>query len=234
MFAAASLSDAFTVMGEEFQTAVPNVRVVFNFASSAQLRTQLEQGARADVFAPANQAEMDRARAASLIAGEARTFARNRLTVVFPRVSSGPGLGELKDLTRPGLKLVTAAPEVPVAIYTQEMLDAMARDAAYGPEFKERVSANIVSREPNVRLVVAKVALGEADAAVVYASDVTPDLAPRLQTLDVPDRFNALAAYPIAVLKDPPNPTGAEAFAALVLGPRGQAVLKRWGFIPVD
>ncbi len=232
VFAAASLSDAFQEIGQELQRQSPNFRVVFNFASSGQLRGQIEQGARADVFASANQAEMDRAKTARLIVGQDQIFARNRLTVALP-AGGLPAIEDLKDLARPGVKLITAAPEVPVAIYTQGVLEAMAKDPAYGGDFKERINANIVSREPNVRLVVAKVALGEADAALVYATDVGPDLRPNVRTLEIPDRFNVVADYPIAVVKDAPSPAGAEAFTQYVLGSRGQAALKRWGFMPV-
>ena len=232
VFAASSLTDAFKDIGQQFEAVNPGSKVTFNFGASTQLRTQLEQGARADLFASANQIEMDKAQAVGVVGTTDRTFARNRLTVILPKGNPGQ-VGELKDLGRPGLKLVTAAPEVPIGVYTREMLEKLSADSAFGPDFKDRVDANVVSREPNVRQVVAKISLGEADAAVVYTSDVTPDLAPRLESLDVPDRFNTLATYPIAVLRGAPNSAGAEAFMAYVLAPPGQAVLKKWGFIPV-
>jgi molybdate transport system substrate-binding protein len=230
VFAAASLTDAFKEIGAAFEAACPGSRVTFNFGASSQLRTQLEQGAQADVFASADQLQMDRARDAGVIAGSDRVFARNRLVVIAPR-SNPAGVYELKDLAKPGLRFVTAAPEVPIGVYAQAMLDALTQDPAYGPDFKERVNANIVSREPNVRQVVAKVSLGEADAAVVYHSDVTPDVADKLVRIEVPDPFNVLATYPIAVVRNAPNPAGAEAFIAYVLSPQGQATLERWGFI---
>ncbi|HZU06144.1 MAG TPA: molybdate ABC transporter substrate-binding protein [Chloroflexota bacterium] len=230
VFAAASLTDAFKEIGAAFEAAYPGVRVTFNFGASSQLRTQLEQGAQADVFASADQIQMDRAKDAGLIAGPDRVFVRNRLVVIAPR-SNPAGVYELKDLAKPGLRFVTAAPEVPIGVYTQSMLERLAQDPAYGPDFKEQVNANIVSREPNVRQVVAKVSLGEADAAVVYHSDVTPDVADKLVRIEIPDPFNMLATYPVAVVRNAPNPAGAEAFIAYVLGPQGQATLERWGFI---
>ena len=230
VFAAASLADAFKEIGEQFQAAHRDARLSFNFGASSQLRTQLEQGARADLFASANQAEMDRARTAGLIGGADRVLVRNRLAVILPKENPGK-VAELPDLARPGLRFVTAAPEVPIGVYTQDMLDRMSRDPAFGAEFKERVNANVVSREPNVRQVVAKINLGEADAAVVYSSDVTPDVAANVSRLEVPDRFNTLATYPIALVRNGPNSPGGEVFMAHVLGSDGQAVLKRRGFI---
>src|SRR5205814_976100 len=134
----------------------PGSKVIFNFGASTQLRTQLEQGARAGVFASANQTEMDRAKSSGVIGGPDKVFVRNRLAVIVPKANPGQ-VNDLKDLARPGLKLVTAAPEVPIGVYARDMLDKMSKDAAYGPDFKDRVDANIVSREPNVRQVVAKV-----------------------------------------------------------------------------
>jgi molybdate transport system substrate-binding protein len=230
VFAAASLTDAFKEIGTAFEAANPGSKVAFNFGASSQLRTQLEQGAAADVFASADQAQMDRAKEANTIQGADRPFARNRLVVISPKDNPGQ-IRELKDLARPGLKLVTAAPEVPIGVYTQNMLDKMGQDPAFGAEFKDRVNANIVSREPNVRQVVAKINLGEADGAVVYSSDVTPDVAPNLGTLEVPDPLNTLATYPIAVVRGTANAAGAEAFISYVLSPPGQAALKKWGFI---
>lgn len=232
VFAAASLTDAFQEISAGFTAQHPDSRVTFNFGASSQLRAQLEQGASADLFASADQAQMDRAKQANLIDGTERIFARNRLVVIVPQ--SNPGrVQELHDLARPGLRFVTAAPEVPVGVYTQQMLDKLSQEPQFGAEFKDRVNANIVSREPNVRQVVAKVALGEADAAVVYSSDVTPDVAARLGRLEIPEAYNALATYPIAVVRNAPNRAAAEAFIAYVLSPAGQATLKKWGFIPV-
>ncbi len=233
VFAASSLTDAFGEIGQNFQAAYPGAWVTFNFASSSALRTQLEQGARADVFASANQQEMARARESNVTAGEEKIFARNRLVVIVPRTNPG-GVARLRDLSKPGLKFVTAAPEVPVGVYTQDMLDRLSQDPAFGSDFKDRVNGNIVSRETNVRQVVAKINLGEADAAVVYATDVTPDLSDGIKAINIPDQYNTLAAYPIATAMPASNPRGADAFVSYVTGPAGQEVLKKWGFIPPD
>jgi molybdate transport system substrate-binding protein len=233
IFAASSLTDAFKEIGAAFEAANPGVKVSFSFGASSQLRTQIEQGASADLFASADQAQMDRARQADLLQGDARVFARNRLVVIVPPGNPGR-VRELADLARPGLKLVTAGPEVPVGVYTQAVLERMAQEPAFGGDFMERVNANVVSREPNVRQVVAKVQLGEADAAIVYASDVTPDVAPKLGRLELPDRFNVLANYPIAALRGAPSEQTAERFIAYLLSPAGQTALAKWGFIPAN
>jgi molybdate transport system substrate-binding protein len=230
IFAASSLTDAFEEIGRAFEAANPVTKVAFSFGASSQLRTQLEQGAVADLFASADQVQMDRARGANLLVGVDRVFARNRLVVILPKDNSAQ-VSKLEDLARPGLKLVTAAPDVPIGAYTQEMLDRMTADPALGPDFKARFNDNVVSREPNVRQVVTKVSLGEADAAVVYSSDVTPDAARTVARLEIPDRFNTLANYPIAVLREAPHAVAAERFVGFLLGPDGQAILSKWGFI---
>ena len=178
VFAASSLTDAFKEIGQAFEAA-KSTPVTFNFGASTQLRTQLQQGASADVFASADQAQMNNARSDGSIAGPDVIFARNRLVVITPKDNPGK-LQSAADLANPGIRFVTAAPEVPIGVYTQNMFDKMSQISVFGADFKDRANANIVSREPNVRQVVAKVQLGEADAAVVYRSDVTPTSAPDL------------------------------------------------------
>jgi molybdate transport system substrate-binding protein len=226
VFAASSLTDAFTDLGARFQDASPGTRVTFNFGASSQLRTQLSQGARADVFASADQPQMEAASAASVLQGPPRVFARNRLVIIAPK-GNPAHLTDLADLAREGLKLVAAQPNVPIGQYTTDLLERASADATYGPDFRARVESNIVSREDNVRQVVAKVQLGEADAAVVYATDATP----QVDQLPITDRLQTLATYPIAVARGS-NPAGGQAFVAYVLSPAGTSVLARWGFLP--
>ena len=126
-----------------------------------------------------------------------------------------------------------AAPDVPVRTYTDAMLEKLAADEAYGETFREAVLANVVSEEDNVRQVAAKVALGEADAGIVYSSDVTPDIAEDVITFPIPDEVNTLASYPIAITDDTPNPELAQAFVDYVLSEDGQATLVKWGFVSV-
>ena len=231
VFAAASLTDAFNAIGEQFKQQHAGVTLEFNFAGSQQLRTQLEQGAVADVFAAANTKEMNTAIQSDLvISGTPQTFARNRLAMIVPRDNPG-GIADLKDLGRPGLKIVLAAASVPVGGYALTSLDKMSAD--FGATFSQTVIANVVSYEDSVKQVVAKVQLGEADAGIVYTSDVTPATAEKVAKIDIPDKYNVLATYPIAVLKAAPNAELAQAFMAYVLSVQGQAVLSQRGFIPV-
>jgi molybdate transport system substrate-binding protein len=154
----------------------------------------------------------------------------NRLAVILPK--SNPGkITALADLARPGLKLDFADPSVPVGQYALDVLAKMSQDAAYGATFKDKVVANVVSREDNVKAVVAKVQLGEADAGIVYTTDVTPGAAKDLTTLDIPDPFNVIAAYPIAPLKNALEPQLASQFIEWVLSSKGQQVLAQYGFI---
>ena len=231
VFAASSLADAFNELGDRFKTDHPGATVSFNFAASTQLFTQVDQGARADVFASADQVQMDRAKSTNRIDGADVIFARNRLIIIAPASNPG-GLSGPSDLAKPGLKLVTSQPDVPIGVYTQDMLDRMSRDPRFGPGFRDQVNANLVSQEANVRQIVAKVQLGEADAGVVYKTDVTPQAGTQLTTFDIPDEFNTIATYPIAAIQGAPNPAGAKAFIAYVLSPQGQAILAKWNFIP--
>jgi len=234
VFAAASLIEAFTDLGAQFEAAHEGVNVQFNFAGSQRLRAQLEQGARSDVFASANVREMAAAVAVGIVAADAPVaFARNRLVVIFPADNPG-GIRALGDLARPGLKLDVADPSVPVGQYTLSMFDKMGCDPAYGETFRAGALANVVSREENVKAVVTKVALGEADAGVVYVSDVTPQAAPHLGTVEIPDRFNLIATYPVAVVRRPAEPDLGRQFVAFILSEAGQQTLAAHGLIPVD
>ncbi len=230
VFAAASLTDAFNEISAAFGAEQAGATIEFSFAGSQQLRTQLEQGAVADVFVSANTKEMNTAIQSGLvISGTQKTFVRNRLAVIAPKDNPG-GIQELKDLSKPGLKIVLAAANVPAGGYALTSLDKM--NADFGATFSQTVMANVVSYEDNVKQVVAKVQLGEADAGIVYTSDVTPQVADELIRLDIPDQYNVLATYPIAVLKSAPNAALAQAFMDYVLSDKGQATLEKWGFIP--
>ncbi|HWP28012.1 MAG TPA: molybdate ABC transporter substrate-binding protein, partial [Chloroflexota bacterium] len=232
VFAAASLTDAFGELGGLFESQHPGSRVVFNFGPSSGLRTQIEQGARADVFASADQAQMDQARANGVIAGEPRVFARNVLVLVVPRDNPGR-ITSLEDLARPGLRLVATAPQVPIGAYTRQMLQRLSQDPAYGPDFADRVLANVRSEELDVRAVLAKIVLGEGDGGIVYATDITPQVAPEVHTIAIPEAFNVVATYPIALVQGARQPALGERFIALVLSDAGQAVLARYNFQPV-
>jgi molybdate transport system substrate-binding protein len=229
VFAASSLTDVFQDMATAYQQAHSEARLTFNFGSSSQLATQLGQGARADVFASADQTQMDNARKSEAIVGQDRVFARNRLVVIAPR-DNPKQIATVKDLARDGVKFVTAQPSVPIGQYTAHMLDNATADPAYGADFKTKVEANTVSREDNVRQVVSKVQLGEADAAIVYSTDAA-QVREQLGIIQVPEPLQTLATYVIAVARGG-NSAGGEMFVSYVLGADGQATLAKWGFLP--
>jgi molybdate transport system substrate-binding protein len=233
VFTAASLTDAFKEMGATIEQANPGTQVIFNFAGSPTLRMQLAQGARADVFASADEPNMQGAQKEGTIASESRIFVRNRLVVIVPAANPAQ-VTRLQDLAKSSVKLVLTNKEVPVGNYSRQALTKMSQDAAFGPEFATRVVANLVSEEANVKQVVAKVQLGEAHAGIVYASDVTPAVRGAVQMLAIPDPFNVIAHYPIAVVTGAPNAAGARAFIDYVLSPAGQAILTKHGFLAME
>jgi molybdate transport system substrate-binding protein len=217
-------------MAANIQKANPGAKLIFNFAGSPTLRTQLAQGARADVFASADEPNMQGAQLDGTIAGEPRIFARNLLVVITP-ASSPAGINTLADLAKPNIKLVLANQKVPVGNYSRQALTKMSADPAFGSGFAASVVSNVVSEETNVKQVVSKVQLGEADAGIVYATDVTPAVHGAVKVIDIPAPFNVIAKYPIAAVKDARNAAGAHAFIEYVLSPAGQAALERYGFL---
>ena len=231
VFAAASLTESFGELAKQFEAAHPGVKVLLNFAGSQQLSAQLVQGAPADVFASANTKEMLTAINGGVVVSDTqKTFARNRLTVIFPKDNPAK-IATLADLAKPGLKLVVADKAVPVGQYTLDMLGKMSKDPAYGADFQAQVLKNAVSYEADVKGVVSKVSLGEADAGVVYTTDAS-SAADKLGSLTIPDQFNQIATYPVAALAKAPQPELAQQFIALVLSDAGQQLLKGYGFIP--
>jgi molybdate transport system substrate-binding protein len=232
VFAAASLTESFSVLGKIFEQRNPGTRVGFSFAGSQALASQLEQGARADVFASADHRWMDYARQRGLLAGAPSVFARNRLVVIIPRANPGR-ITRLQDLANGGVKVVLAAQAVPVGQYSREALLKLNRAPGFPADYAARVLRNLVSEEENVRGVTAKVVLGEADAGIVYLTDVTRPTAERVQALNIDDRYNVMASYPIAVLRDAPTPDGGRRFVSLVLSSLGQRALQEYNFVPV-
>ncbi len=232
VFAAASLTGSFTEIGAQFEGQNPGVKVAFNFAGSQQLAQQLVQGAPADAFASASQKPLDDVASSRRIKpGSGQVFARNRLVVIYP-ADNPAGLQTLSDLARPGLRLVLAAKEVPAGQYAIDFLDKASQQPEFGANFKDEVLTNVMSYEENVKFVFSKVALGEADAGVVYSTDITPVNAALVGRIDIPDPLNVIAAYPLAAVSGSPQPQLAAAFVAYVLSPQGQAILAKYGFLP--
>jgi molybdate transport system substrate-binding protein len=233
VFAAASLTEAFGQLATLAQQRHPGWRVDLQFAGSQQLAMQIEQGAPADVFASADEHWMSHLRDRGLLAGEPLDFAHNRLVVIVPKANPGR-VEHVEDLARPGIKLVLGAAAVPVGRYSREVLDNLSRTAPFGRDYREHVLRNLVSEEQDVKGVVAKVQLGEADAGMVYGSDVTAKVAAAVRILPIPGAQNVTATYPIAALKNAADLEAARAFVELVLSPEGQRVLREQGLIPVS
>jgi len=224
VFAAASLREAFTSLGEEFKRAHPGVALTFNFAGTQELRTQIEHGAAADVFASADERHMNELVKAGRATGPV-VFARNEPVVVVAKESADE-LREFSDLPH-AARIVVGAPEVPIGRYTEQLLERA--NAHLGPDFRARVEAKIVSRELNVKQVLTKVRLGEAQAAIVYKSDAKA-AEKEVRVVAIPPYMNLIARYPIAVLSAAAHPRLAREWIELVLSRRGQETLARAGF----
>jgi molybdate transport system substrate-binding protein len=217
VFAAASLTAAFNALGTDFQRANSGVTMKFNFAGTPTLVTQIEQGAPADVFASADTANMDKLKGDGFTAGTPQVFARNKLEIVV-----GPGnpkgINGLADLARPGLIYITEAPTVPAGKYALQALKMAG------------VTVTPKSLETDVKSVVSKIELGEADAGIVYTTDVTA-AGSKVTGVSIPDADNVIATYPIVAVKATTNSAAANAFIAYVLSAAGQAKLQSFGFL---
>lgn len=243
VFAAASLTDAFDAIAREYRLQHPGSEVVLNFDGSQRLRTQLEYGARADVFAAADWDQMDAVETLGLTASCPVNFASNRL-VIMGYIGSGGYLdtetfesqklslpefrGILEPLARPGTKIVLGQEKVPIGRYTEQLLENFEADAAFGQQLVDGMRENVVSREGSVRAIVQKVNLGEADAGVVYSSDAR-EVSARVSVLYLPDSINVTAHYPIAALT---RAQGASSFVDFVLSEQGQQILRNYSFGP--
>lgn len=230
VFAATSLTAPLEVAGATFHEAFPSLELAFQFAGSQQLRTQLEEGAQADVFASADQEQMQAAVDGGLAdPDQVRGLSSNQLVVVLAE-GNPAGIEAIADLARPGLKLALADPSVPVGHYTSEFLNAYAAGNGLGLDFAERVWSNAVSLEQNVGGVGTKVASGEVDAGVVYRTDAISGVAAGLAYLKVPPVWSPPILYVIAPLIQAPNPSGAGEFVEWILSDDGQALLAEFGF----
>lgn len=228
VFAASSLTDALGQAANTFQAAHPGVKIGLNFAGSQSLRTQIEQGAPADVFISASGTDMNTlVQEGYVTPNAARILLTNSLVVIVP-AQNPAAIRALQDLERPQIKMVLAAADVPVGAYARQSLQKM--DSDFGSGFAQKVFANVVSNEDNVKQVVAKVQLAEADAGIVYVSDAVA--APSLMRIEIPAKWNVIAQYPVAALTRSPNPVLAEQFIDFLLSPAGQSILQKWGFGP--
>jgi molybdate transport system substrate-binding protein len=228
VFAAVSLTDAFKQLADSLKARHPGLQIDYNFAGSQLLATQISGGARADVFASADDRAMGVV--SGLIDGQAQPFAHNKLVLIVPAANPAK-IEHLQDIARPKVKLVLADASVPAGNYARKVIANLGQASGSVPNYERRVLANVVSNEENVKGVVTKVELGEADAGFVYVSDVTPQVAKKVMRIEVPDEQNVVAAYPIAVLRQAQSPALAREFVDLILSPAGQQVLTSNGFL---
>jgi molybdate transport system substrate-binding protein len=214
VFAAASLTAAFGKIGQDFTAANPNTKVTFSFAGSQALATQIQQSAPADVFASADTTNMGKV---SSLVNTPTNFASNLLQIVVAK-GNPKGIKTLSDLSNPDAKVVLAAPDVPAGKYAAQALSA------------QHVTVKPVSLEDNVKAVITKVSLGEADAGIVYVTDVTAG--DKVEGVDIPNTQNVVATYPIATVKASTHQSQAQSFMDMVTSDQGQQVLKSFGFLP--
>jgi molybdate transport system substrate-binding protein len=232
VFAASSLKGPFDEIGKAFQKEHPQIEVQFNYAGSQQLAQQIQEGARADVFASANQKQMDLILAAGLAEpGDPVVFAHNRLVIIYP-LDNPAAITQPQDLAKKGIRIILAAPEVPVGQYTQAFLDKASKEASFGAQYKEALLANVISLEDNVKAVLSKVALGEADAGIVYASDSSGQSSGKVGQVEIPPALNITADYTITSLRESPASILADQFITFTLSVEGQTILKNYGFTP--
>ena len=228
VFGAASLTAAFGEIKTKFEAANPNVTVTYNFNGSNTLAIQITQGAPADVFASADPKNMQKV---SSLVNTPQTFVENKVVVIVP-ANNPAHIKTLHDLANPGVKIAVANSSVPVGNYTLQVLSKMGQSSEYGPSYESAVKANFVTQETSVSGVIQKVQLGEVDAGYVYVSDAF-SAGSKVSSIDIPARYNIVANYPIATVKDSKNPSTAQSFVQYVLSADGQAILAKYHFIPV-
>lgn len=229
VYAAASLKGALDAARTAYAAAVPGVTLTVATDASSTLRTQIEQGAPADVFLSADQTNPTRLVDAGLTDGSAIAFAGNLLTVIVPTANAA-GIATPADLAKPGLKIIAAGADVPIDKYATQAVTNLAGLPGFPTGFAAAYDANVVSREDNVKAVVAKVELGEGDAAIVYVTDAKAST--RIRPIEIPAAANVPATYAGVVVMASTRAAAAHAFLTWLAGPDGQAVLADFGFLP--
>ena len=214
--AASSLQGAFTDLRTQFEASHPQVAVTINFGASSTLAQQIIAGAPVDVLASADEANMSKVRDANLLAGDPTVFATNTLEIIVGRGNPSK-ISTLADLTRPGTIYVTCAPNVPIGRYSEQIFA------------KAGLTSTPASLEPDVKGIVTKVISGEADAGIVYATDVAATEG-AADGIEIPVDANVVAIYPIAPIAGSPNGGAAQAWIDFVMGPDGRSILEAHGF----
>jgi molybdate transport system substrate-binding protein len=229
LFAAASLKKVLTDATDAYTAANPGVTFALSTDSSAALETKIEQGAPADVFLSADTRNPQKLVDGGLAAGAVTPFAGNELAVVVP-AGNPAGISTPADLAKAGVKIVAAGDEVPITKYAAQLVDNLAREPDYPPDFAASYATNVVSREDNVSAILAKLALGEGDAGIVYVTDAKD--ADGIETVAVPERANVPATYGGVVVKASASAAAAAAFLSWLTGPAAGAVFANAGFTP--
>jgi molybdate transport system substrate-binding protein len=229
IYGAASLKGALDEVKTAWETTHPGSKLTISTDSSAALETQIEQGAPADVFLSADTTNPKKLVDHGLAAGAAINFAGNKLTVIVPAANPA-GIRTPADLARNGVKVIAAGDAVPITKYATQLVANLARESGYPSDFVAAYTANIASKEDNVKAVVAKIELGEGDAAIVYVTDAKAST--KVVPIDVPATANVPATYAGVVVKASANVSSAQAFLDWVAGPDGQAILAGFGFLP--
>jgi len=229
VYAAASLRAVLARVKTAYEAANPGTRLTISTDSSTALETKIEQGAPADVFLSADITNPGKLAVAGLAAGEVVPFAGNLLTVIVP-ADNPAGITTPADLAKPGVKVIAAAEGVPIQRYTAQLARNLAAMPGYPADFAARYDANVVSREDNAGAIVAKVALGEGDAGVVYVTDARAS--DTVAAIEIPAQANVPAVYGGIAVKASRQPEAARAFLDWLAGPDGQAILAPFGFRP--
>ena len=229
IYGAASLKGVLDKVKTAYETANPGTTLTISTDSSATLETQIEQGAPADVFLSADTTNPKKLVDKGLAAGAAVTFAGNKLTVIVPTANPA-GITSPRDLAKTGVKVIAAGDSVPITKYATQLVANLAKEAGYPADFVAKYTANIASKEDNVKAIVAKIELGEGDAGIVYVTDAKAST--KVTTVDVPDAANVPATYAGVVVKASKDAAAAQAFLTWFAGPDGQAILGSFGFLP--
>ena len=232
VYCGAGLTGALSEIGEIYENG-SNMSVKFNFDGVPALRAQIEQGAYADVLVSANLKHMNALKSEGFIENQTVViFVRNKVAIIVPN-GNPANITDLKDLAVPGVKILMGTRELPAGDYALQVLDKLAADPEYGPAFKESVLANVVSQETTVNRVVSKVALGEADAGFAFISDVSPQMVGKVTKILIPDKYNVMGDFPVGVLSQSKHKEEAQAFIDVIMSDKGQAILEKYGFVPV-
>jgi molybdate transport system substrate-binding protein len=229
IYGAASLKSALAKVEAAYEAAYPGVTLTISTDSSTALATKIEQGAPADVFLSADTKNPQGLVDKGLAGGPVTEFAGNTLAVIVP-ISNPAGIRTPADLAKAGVKVIAAGEAVPITKYANQLVANLAKEAGYPAEFAAKYAGNVASREDNVAAVVSKLALGEGDAGIVYATDATTS--DKVTAVEVPGSANVTATYGGVVVRSSPHADAASAFLSWLTGPDGQAILASLGFLP--